>query len=143
MYLSPDQLQDKMTTLSGLPNTFFTAFLQLDAIKKRNAEAMKVTDDDAPPQLPFFLPAIETTTGMAWVDDEEEEKEAQTIEEKEGEKLSKKHRRRQRELAVEESVLNPGNSVLNSLFGDDNPMNSLTDETCKLKKGIPKPVWIC
>ena len=129
VYLSPDQLQDKMATLCGLPSTFFTAFLQIDAIKKRNAEAMNVADDTAPVQLPFFLPAIETTTGMAWLD---EEAEADAAGEGEGEKLPPKRRKRQRELAVEESVLNPGNSVLNSLFGDGNPMNLLNDDTCNL-----------
>ncbi|KAL5106631.1 WD repeat-containing protein 36 [Taenia crassiceps] len=131
-YLSPDQLQDKMATLSGLPPSFFTAFLQLDAIKKRNAEAMKVTDETGPPQLPFFLPAIETTTGMAWLDDEEEEKPVL-----EGSKdvvvseaASRKRKLRRREMVMEEMVLNPGSSVLNSLLGDGSLEDPLNNATC-------------
>ncbi|CDI97820.1 WD repeat containing protein 36 [Echinococcus multilocularis] len=130
-YLSPDQLQDKMATLSGLPPSFFAAFLQLDAIKKRNAEAMKVTDEMGPPQLPFFLPAIETTTGMVWLDDEEEEKlvseEPKNVEADAG---SRRHKQRRREMAIEELVLNPGSGVLNSLLGDGSLKDPLNNETC-------------
>lgn len=131
-YLSLDQLQDKMATLSGLPPSFFAAFLQLDAIKKRNAEAMKVTDEMGPPQLPFFLPAIETTTGMVWLDDEEEEKLVSEEPKKvvEADAGSRKHKKRRREMAVEELVLNLGSGVLNSLLGDGSLKDPLNNETC-------------
>ncbi|EUB59454.1 WD repeat-containing protein [Echinococcus granulosus] len=131
MYLSLDQLQDKMATLSGLPPSFFAAFLQLDAIKKRNAEAMKVTDEMGPPQLPFFLPAIETTTGMVWLDDEEEEKLVSEEPKKvvEADAGSRKHKKRRREMAVEELVLNLGSGVLNSLLGDGSLKDPLNNET--------------
>lgn len=123
-----------MATLSGLPPSFFTAFLQLDAIKKRNAEAMKVTDETGPPQLPFFLPAIETTTGMAWLDDEEEEKPILEVSKEVvgAEAGARKRKMRRREMMMEELVLNPGSSVLNSLLGDGSLKDPLNNETCEL-----------
>lgn len=134
VYLSPDQLQDKLATLSGLPSTFFTTLLQLDAIKKRNAEAMRVMDDSGPPQLPFFLPAIETTSGMAWLD-EEESKELlgdDILVGKEDEATSKKRRKKgKRAMTVEELVLDPGTSILNSLIMEGSSVDAMNDEACK------------
>ncbi|KAM7534686.1 hypothetical protein Aperf_G00000117711 [Anoplocephala perfoliata] len=133
VYLSPDQLQDKLATLSGLPNTFFTAFLQLDAIKKRNAEAMKVIDDSGHPQLPFFLPAIETTSGMAWLDEEESKEllDGDIPGGGEDEVTSKKRRKKgKRVVTVEELVLDPGTSILNSLIAGGGSVDAMNDQAC-------------
>ncbi|VDM23511.1 unnamed protein product [Hydatigera taeniaeformis] len=126
-------MQDKMTTLSGLPPSFFTAFLQLDAIKKRNAEAMKVTDDTGPAQLPFFLPAIETTTGMTWLDDEEEEKPVLEVSKKVMDVAtdSKKNKLRRSKMTMEELVLDPGSSIVNSLLEAGSLKDPLNDEICE------------
>ncbi|VDL55749.1 unnamed protein product [Hymenolepis diminuta] len=141
VYLSPDQLQDKLATLSGLPNTFFTAFLQLDAIKKRNAEAMRVVDDTGPQQLPFFLPAIETTSGMAWLDEELEEKDSKGSRPTEGESgeskevddnapAAKRQKRGKKKVTVEELVLDPASTILNSLIAADGSIDASNNEAC-------------
>lgn len=139
-YLSPDQLQDHLATLSGLPPTFFSAFLQLDAIKRRNAEAMHSYDDSEglPPQLPFFLPAIETSTGMAWLDDDKNEEVAEeTISKSSGvdeqtEGVSKRRRKRDKKaLDLEASLLNGGTSLMSSLLGGANTLDATDNEKCE------------
>ncbi|VDO12614.1 unnamed protein product [Rodentolepis nana] len=142
VYTSPIQLQDKLATLSGLPNTFFSAFLQLDAIKKRNAEAMKVVDDMGPPQLPFFLPAIETTSGMAWLDEEEEESKDRNgtrlledgssnhKEMGDGAPAAKRLKKGKKKVTVEELVLDPGSTILNSVIAADGSIDASNNEAC-------------
>uniref|UniRef100_A0A183SPV9 Utp21 domain-containing protein n=1 Tax=Schistocephalus solidus TaxID=70667 RepID=A0A183SPV9_SCHSO len=128
-YLSPDQLQDKLATLSGLPASFFKAFLQLDAIKKRNAEALAVPDETKL-ELPFFLPVIETTTGMAWIDeadDEEVTELANASNALETARSASKRTKRRKKMSVDEIFESHLDSVLADL---PSPGENLTDQIC-------------
>ncbi|VDD81570.1 unnamed protein product [Mesocestoides corti] len=122
-YVSPDQLQDGLMTLSGLPASYFSAFLQLDAIKKRNAEAIRVVDE-APVELPFFLPAIESTTGMVWLDEDDDLGTATKTEPK------KRKRAGGKQVSLDEILLGGGSNILTSVIGDGNSLDLLNDDTC-------------
>ncbi|VDP39778.1 unnamed protein product, partial [Echinostoma caproni] len=68
-YTSPDQLADTLATLSGLPVSHLTNFLNLDTVMERNRRAIAVqSDSQNQTALPFFLPVAETEKGLAWVD---------------------------------------------------------------------------
>ncbi|TGZ71510.1 hypothetical protein CRM22_002595 [Opisthorchis felineus] len=69
-YVSPEQLPDKLATLSGLSSTYLSSFLQLDLIRERNRKVTTSVsaERNSGPSLPFFLPVVETAKGLAWVD---------------------------------------------------------------------------
>ncbi|KER27125.1 hypothetical protein T265_05748 [Opisthorchis viverrini] len=69
-YVSPEQLPDKLATLSGLSSTYLSSFLQLDLIRERNRKVTTPVsaERNSGPSLPFFLPLVETAKGLAWVD---------------------------------------------------------------------------
>nr|VZI24586.1 unnamed protein product [Spirometra erinaceieuropaei] len=128
-HLSPDQLQDKLVTLSGLPTSFFKAFLQLDSIKKRNSEAIAVADE-AKLELPFFLPVIETTTGMAWIDEADDEEVAELTNASnalETARSASKRSKRRSKMSVDEIFESHHDSVLADLPA---PGEDLTDQIC-------------
>ncbi|KAL7053791.1 hypothetical protein AAHC03_026813 [Spirometra sp. Aus1] len=128
-YLSPDQLQDKLVTLSGLPTSFFKAFLQLDSIKKRNSEAIAVADETKL-ELPFFLPVIETTTGMAWIDEADDEEVAELTNASnalETARSASKRSKRRSKMSVDEIFESHHDSVLADLPA---PGEDLTDQIC-------------
>lgn len=73
-YTSPDQLQDGLATLSGLPTSYLNSFLQLDLVRERNKQATAAggasrDGQNSRPILPFFMPVVETSKGISWLDD--------------------------------------------------------------------------
>ncbi|VDN15671.1 unnamed protein product [Dibothriocephalus latus] len=123
-------MQDKLATLSGLPASFFKAFLQLDAIKKRNAEALTVPDE-AKLELPFFLPVIETTTGMAWIDEADDDEITKLTNASSAlEETASKRAKRRKKMTVDEIFESHLDSVLADLPA---PGEDLTDQiSCAL-----------
>lgn len=126
VYLSPNQLQDGLLTLSGLPSSYFTAFLQLDSIRRRNAEALQSAagDDEAPRELPFFLPAVSTTSGMAWVDADDDE-------DLDNGSTPAKVRRRGRKRMDLQEILVTGGGGGSGVLGDLESLDLSSDVVCK------------
>ncbi|CAH8620198.1 unnamed protein product [Schistosoma rodhaini] len=78
VYISPEQLQCHLLTLSGIPSSFFTTLLNLDFIRQRNHQAGKLLNNNTATHsvaenlmnLPFFLPVVETNKGLVSADDD-------------------------------------------------------------------------
>lgn len=101
-----------------------------------------MVDDTGPQQLPFFLPAIETTSGMAWLDEELEEKDSEGSRPTEGESgeskevddnapPAKRQKRGKKKVTVEELVLDPASTILNSVIAADGSIDASNNEACK------------
>ena len=77
---SVEQIPDKLTTLSGLPTSYFTTLLNLELVKQRNRQATALPDDaQNQTNLPFFLPILETNKGLSLIEEDKQASETAGI----------------------------------------------------------------